>query len=110
MPAYNAEKRHSSRHTMIYAKILLMKLSLWMIILRIKQKKWQEISGITTIVHDKNKGYGGNQKTCYTAALKTNADIVIMVHPDYQYTRGLFPQWLQCWLLMNMMPALHQDL
>lgn len=41
--------------------------------------------GITTIVHEKNKGYGGNQKTCYRAALAKNADVVIMVHPDYQY-------------------------
>lgn len=38
------------------------------------------------IVHDKNKGYGGNQKSCYDKALELNADIVIMLHPDYQYT------------------------
>jgi glycosyltransferase involved in cell wall biosynthesis len=38
------------------------------------------------IVHDKNKGYGGNQKTCYNKALETGSDIVIMLHPDYQYT------------------------
>ena len=38
------------------------------------------------IVHEKNKGYGGNQKTCYNTALKLGADIVIMLHPDYQYT------------------------
>ncbi len=37
-------------------------------------------------MHDKNKGYGGNQKTCYNNALKLGADIVIMLHPDYQYT------------------------
>lgn len=36
--------------------------------------------------HDKNKGYGGNQKTCYQKALSVNADIVVMLHPDYQYT------------------------
>ena len=41
------------------------------------------------IVHDKNKGYGGNQKTCYQYALNLGADIVIMVHPDYQYTPKL---------------------
>lgn len=41
--------------------------------------------GITTILHEKNKGYGGNQKTCYKAALEKGADVVIMVHPDYQY-------------------------
>ncbi len=45
--------------------------------------------GITTIVHEQNKGYGGNQKTCYRAALGLGADIVIMLHPDYQYTPKL---------------------
>ena len=41
------------------------------------------------IVHEKNTGYGGNQKSCYKAALDLNADIVIMLHPDYQYTPKL---------------------
>lgn len=41
------------------------------------------------IQHDKNLGYGGNQKTCYREALKNGADIVIMLHPDYQYTPAL---------------------
>ena len=41
------------------------------------------------LVHEKNKGYGGNQKTCYNRALELEADIVIMVHPDYQYTPRL---------------------
>lgn len=41
------------------------------------------------ITHDKNKGYGGNQKTCYKKALELNSDIVIMLHPDYQYTPKL---------------------
>ncbi|WP_018343325.1 glycosyltransferase family 2 protein [Cytophaga aurantiaca] len=63
--------------------------------------------GIHTVIrHDINKGYGGNQKTCYDAALKNGADIVVMLHPDYQYTpllleamiypiaRGLFPVML----------------
>ena len=44
-----------------------------------------ESLNITTIVHETNKGYGGNQKTCYAAALNLGADIVVMVHPDYQY-------------------------
>jgi glycosyltransferase involved in cell wall biosynthesis len=43
------------------------------------------------IKHEKNKGYGGNQKTCYNKALELGADIVIMVHPDYQYTPLLIP-------------------
>jgi glycosyltransferase involved in cell wall biosynthesis len=48
--------------------------------------------GIKHVIrHDVNKGYGGNQKTCYTKALELGADIVIMVHPDYQYTPLLLP-------------------
>ncbi|HTK81033.1 MAG TPA: glycosyltransferase family 2 protein [Bacteroidota bacterium] len=42
--------------------------------------------GITTIAHEQNLGYGGNQKTCYATALEHGADIVVMLHPDYQYT------------------------
>ncbi len=42
-----------------------------------------------TRVHTRNKGYGGNQKTCYNRALELNADIIIMLHPDYQYTPKL---------------------
>jgi len=41
--------------------------------------------GIKVFVHDRNLGYGGNQKTCYREALKTGADVVVMLHPDYQY-------------------------
>jgi glycosyltransferase involved in cell wall biosynthesis len=45
--------------------------------------------GLFTIRHDENRGYGGNQKTCYTAALNRGADIIVMLHPDYQYTPKL---------------------
>jgi glycosyltransferase involved in cell wall biosynthesis len=45
--------------------------------------------GIKTIIHPDNKGYGGNQKTCYREALRLGADIVVMVHPDYQYSPRL---------------------
>lgn len=45
--------------------------------------------GLHVIQHDRNRGYGGNQKTCYTAALERGADIVVMLHPDYQYTPRL---------------------
>jgi glycosyltransferase involved in cell wall biosynthesis len=45
--------------------------------------------GLHAIRHDRNRGYGGNQKTCYTAALARGADIVVMLHPDYQYTPRL---------------------
>jgi glycosyltransferase involved in cell wall biosynthesis len=43
------------------------------------------------IRHERNKGYGGNQKTCYKKALELGADIVVMLHPDYQYTPKLLP-------------------
>ena len=45
--------------------------------------------GIRTITHPRNRGYGGNQKTCYRAALESGADVVVMLHPDYQYTPKL---------------------
>jgi glycosyltransferase involved in cell wall biosynthesis len=45
--------------------------------------------GIHTIIHPQNRGYGGNQKTCYRTALDLGADIVVMLHPDYQYTPKL---------------------
>jgi glycosyltransferase involved in cell wall biosynthesis len=47
--------------------------------------------GLPVIRHDRNLGYGGNQKTCYREALSRGADIVIMLHPDYQYTPKLVP-------------------
>ncbi|QEM66783.1 glycosyltransferase family 2 protein [Geobacter sp. FeAm09] len=47
--------------------------------------------GIPVIIHPVNKGYGGNQKSCYRAALACGADIVVMLHPDYQYTPKLVP-------------------
>jgi glycosyltransferase involved in cell wall biosynthesis len=45
--------------------------------------------GLEPIVHDRNRGYGGNQKTCYAAALNRGADVVVMLHPDYQYSPRL---------------------
>lgn len=45
--------------------------------------------GIHTVIHPQNRGYGGNQKTCYKTALDLGADIVVMLHPDYQYTPNL---------------------
>jgi len=45
--------------------------------------------GLHTIRHDENRGYGGNQKTCYTSALSRGADVIVMLHPDYQYTPKL---------------------
>ena len=51
----------------------------------------RQLPNVTVHVHDRNRGYGGNQKTCYRLALEKGADIVIMVHPDYQYTPKLIP-------------------
>src|SRR5215813_129529 len=51
--------------------------------------------GIHTVVHAKNRGYGGNQKTCYRTALERGADIVIMVHPDHQYDPTVIPHLLE---------------
>ena len=51
------------------------------------------------IRHDYNRGYGGNQKTCYAKAMEIGADIVIMVHPDYQYTPTLIPS--MAWMIAN---------
>lgn len=47
--------------------------------------------GIQTFVHPINRGYGGNQKTCYRESLKLDADVVVMLHPDYQYSPSLIP-------------------
>jgi glycosyltransferase involved in cell wall biosynthesis len=47
--------------------------------------------GLTVIVHEHNRGYGGNQKTCYRHALEHGADIVVMIHPDYQYDSRVIP-------------------
>jgi glycosyltransferase involved in cell wall biosynthesis len=51
--------------------------------------------GLEIFVHDRNYGYGANQKTCYTEALRAGADIVVMVHPDYQYDPTLVPQIIE---------------
>jgi glycosyltransferase involved in cell wall biosynthesis len=56
--------------------------------------------GITTVIrHPTNRGYGGNQKTCYQVALKARADIVVMLHPDYQYTPRLIHS--MCYLIAH---------
>lgn len=49
------------------------------------------LGGVRVHVHPRNRGYGGNQKTCYRLALEAGADVVIMIHPDYQYTPKLIP-------------------
>ena len=51
--------------------------------------------GLKTFVHGKNRGYGGNQKTCYQEALKLGADIAVMVHPDFQYDPSFIPEMIK---------------
>src|SRR3989344_4782485 len=55
----------------------------------------QAIDGLIVIRHEQNRGYGGNQKTCYREALKRNADIIVMIHPDYQYDPKYIPQLIR---------------
>lgn len=59
----------------------------------------KEIGVNHIMMHDRNKGYGGNQKTCYNKALELGADIVVMLHPDYQYTPKLIHS--MCYLIAN---------
>lgn len=90
MPAYNAEKTLEKTYNEIYKNFV----DEIILVDDFSSDDTKEVAkrlNITTIVHEKNTGYGGNQKTCYRAALKANADIVIMLHPDYQYTPKLIP-------------------
>jgi len=61
--------------------------------------KAKELGIEHVILHAENKGYGGNQKTCYDKALELNSDIVVMLHPDYQYTPKLIHS--MCYLIAN---------
>lgn len=55
----------------------------------------EEIDDLIVIVHDQNKGYGGNQKTCYSEAVQRGADIIVMIHPDFQYDPTYLPRLVQ---------------
>jgi glycosyltransferase involved in cell wall biosynthesis len=88
LPAYNAEKTLESTYREIPLDIVDE------VILVDDDSKDNTVDvakklGIRVIKHDSNLGYGGNQKTCYSIALQQNADIVVMLHPDYQYTPKL---------------------
>ena len=89
MPAYNAEKTLEQTYNEIPFDIVDEVILTDDFSKDNTVGKAQEL-GITTLIrHERNKGYGGNQKTCYNKALELGADIVIMVHPDYQYTPKL---------------------
>jgi glycosyltransferase involved in cell wall biosynthesis len=52
-------------------------------------------AGLTVVVHERNLGYGGNQKTCYTESLRRGADLVVMLHPDHQYDAKVIPHLIR---------------
>ena len=52
-------------------------------------------AGLTVFVHPRNRGYGANQKTCYTQSLAAGADLVVMLHPDHQYDAKVIPQMIK---------------
>jgi glycosyltransferase involved in cell wall biosynthesis len=93
MPAYNAAKTLEKTyddipHDVVDEVILVDDVS---------QDATVEVArqlGINVVIHLQNRGYGGNQKTCYIEALRHGADIVVMLHPDYQYDSRLIPQMI----------------
>jgi glycosyltransferase involved in cell wall biosynthesis len=94
MPAYNAaqtlEKTYNDLPQEIVDEIILVD--------DVSQDATVEIArrlGLKVVIHIQNTGYGGNQKTCYLEALKDGADIVVMLHPDYQYDSRLVPELIQ---------------
>jgi glycosyltransferase involved in cell wall biosynthesis len=90
MPAYNAAKTLKKTYDEI-PKDIVDEIILVDDASRDETAKLAKKLRIKTLVHPENRGYGGNQKTCYAAALRRKADIVIMLHPDYQYTPKLIP-------------------
>jgi len=92
MPAYNAEKTIIKTYDEVMAQGVVDKVILVDDASPDNTVKVAEGLPLTKVfVHERNLGYGGNQKTCYRLALEEGADIVIMVHPDYQYTPKLIP-------------------
>ena len=89
MPAYNAEKTLEQTYREIPMDVVDEVILTDDFSRDETVKKAKELGIKEVLVHEKNKGYGGNQKTCYNRALELGADIVIMVHPDYQYTPKL---------------------
>ena len=88
MPAYNAAKTLEQT----YAEVPLDLVDEVIVTDDASSDETVEVArrlGLRTLVHDRNMGYGANQKTCYTEALRAGADLVVMLHPDYQYTPKL---------------------
>jgi glycosyltransferase involved in cell wall biosynthesis len=94
MPAYNAEKTLKKTYLDI-PKGLVDEIILVDDASIDNTVKIAKELGIKVFEHTKNKGYGGNQKTCYKEALKIGADIIVMIHPDYQYDSRLLPKLVE---------------
>jgi glycosyltransferase involved in cell wall biosynthesis len=92
MPAYNAEKTLRKTYDEVMAQGVV---DLVILVDDGSRDRTVELAhtlqNVLVHVHEHNQGYGGNQKTCYRLALEQGADIVVMVHPDYQYTPLLLP-------------------
>src|SRR5947207_4478565 len=94
MPAYNAA---ATLH-MTYAELPRDVVDLVILVDDASKDETAKIArelGLELFVHNRNYGYGANQKTCYREAVRAGADIVVMVHPDYQYDPTLLPQIIQ---------------
>ena len=92
MPAYNAARTLERTYADIPHDLVDRRSSWWT---TCPQDETVEIArqlGLDVIIHAQNRGYGGNQKTCYDAALEAGADIVVMLHPDYQYDATRIPR------------------
>src|SRR5437879_13816544 len=91
LPAYNAAKTLEKTYAYIPKDIV----SNIILVDDVSQDKTVDVAralGLSVVIHIQNRGYGGNQKTCYLEALKLGADIVVMLHPDHQYDSRLIPQ------------------
>jgi glycosyltransferase involved in cell wall biosynthesis len=91
MPAYNAERTLERTYNDIPKDLF----DILILVDDASRDRTVEIArrlGLQVIVHPRNRGYGGNQKTCYRAALDAGADIIVMIHPDYQYDPTLAPE------------------
>src|SRR3989337_1188699 len=90
MPAYNAAKTLERTYRDMPPNVV----DHAILVDDVSQDETVEVArrlGLQVVIHIQNKGYGGNQKTCYLEALKAGADIVVMLHPDYQYDPTLLP-------------------
>jgi glycosyltransferase involved in cell wall biosynthesis len=90
LPAYNAARTLEKT----YLDIPRDKISKIILVDDVSQDQTVEVArslGLAVVIHIQNRGYGGNQKTCYLEALKEGADVVVMLHPDHQYDSKLVP-------------------